>query len=96
MRPAGSARGTYAANDLALPHKVAFFDQQFRCVQKCTVQTHAMVDHQQMTLQSEDIIGGKGYYAVGWRDEILALGGGDVHAIMIAARRAVIDALRAK
>ena len=55
-----------------------------------------MVDHQQMTLQSEGIIGGKGYYAVGWRDEILALGGGDVHAIMIAARRAVIDALRAK
>ena len=49
-----------------------------------------------MPLQGEGVIGGKGDDAIGRCDEIPPLGGGNVHAVMIAAGRAIINALRAK
>ena len=94
MRATGASGGSDFADDLTLPDDIAFFHQQFGAVQKGTIESHAVVDHEQMALQREGI-------GCRERDDPICRGykscaqrGGDIHSAMIAARRPVINPLR--
>src|SRR3546814_18220661 len=79
---------------LALHDAVAEFHFEALAMEKGARQSHAVIDDQQIALQREGRRRREHHHPVGGRDEGGSRGNRDVGAAMIAARLALIDALR--
>ena len=91
------ARGTDAADELSLPDHITNGDLQGGAMQECTVQAHAVIQHQQAPLQAERRLRRQHHHAVRRGDKGRATGPRrNVRARVIAAGGTVIDPLRAK
>lgn len=93
MRSAGPSGRPNLADHFPLTNHLTLLNQQFGAMQEGTVEAHAMVDHQQMALESERILGSEHNHAIGRCDKGGAGGHRNVETAMIAARGAIIDTL---
>ena len=101
VRPGGAPGHAHQPQRLALRHAVALGYHQFAAMEEGAVQPHAVIDHQQIALQREGVIGGEDHHPIGGRAKGGAGGQGDVQPRMIGARDglaigAAIDALGAE
>jgi hypothetical protein len=84
------------SDGLTLFHDVANLHKQARAVKKGTVETHAMIDHQQIAFEREWMISSENDNAIGWRDVGRPCAASEIDTAMIARRCPPVDTLGAK
>lgn len=95
VRSAGAARCADIADVLALPDNVTHLHRKARGVEEGTVQSHAVIDHQQVAFEAEGRARRENDNPIGWSDKGSPTGAGrNVEAGMVSARRPLVDPLR--
>lgn len=96
VRPGRASGGTDRTQGLTTTNMVASFHIDPRQMEKGAVESHAVIDHQQIALQREGMVSRQHDHAIGGRDKDRASRLRDIDARMIGAGFAAIDALRAE